>query len=336
MAINGIRTRFARLSICLLGLWVVPHSTATAVPLLPDLFSWEDAGLEYMHGGTFDIDSEPGKVFYRFNVAIPNIGDGAFEVEETTHPNGIQDVYQNIYDSGGGFTQTLIGSFQTVPNPPFGHLHLEGLAFYSLREVTAGNGVGSVIASKLKTSHGLVDSVAYDTNLPGAPQTRVYFSAQAQKLGVSVGWADLYSKSISTQFIDVTGLASGQYWLEVEIDPNNIVQETDDTNNVTRILVDLQLGGLFDADFDLDGDVDQNDLIDPADGWETRFGADLDGSHFLSWQQQLGYGVPTGASPGLATVPEPTAATIILSAALAGTLMSCSRSVRAAKCNARS
>jgi hypothetical protein len=234
---------------------------AAAVPLLPDLFSWASDPRDYMYGGTFDVDSEPGRVLYRFNAAIPNIGDGPFEVFETTDDNQMQTVYQNVYDSGGGFTQHLIGTFMVDPNPPFGHLHLEGLAQYSLREVTAGNGVGPIVATQMKTSHGLVDSVSYDLDLPGAPQSRVYNSAQANPLGVSVGWADLYNKSISTQRIDVTGLPDGQYWLEVEIDPLDRVLETDDTNNTTRILVDLTipLPETVPGDYNADGVVDVRD-----------------------------------------------------------------------------
>ena len=193
-----------------------------------------------MHGGTFDLGSEPGRVLYRFNVAIPNIGDGPFEVFEVTHPDATQDVYQNIHDSDGGVTQVLIATFSDV-HPTFGHLHLEALARYSLREVVGVDGVGDTVAFQSKTSHGLVDSISYDTSLPGAPATRRYNSVAENPLGVSVGWADLYSKSIPTQRIDVTGVESGTYWLEVSIDPNNIVAETDESNNVTRILVDLEI-----------------------------------------------------------------------------------------------
>ncbi|MCA9101063.1 MAG: hypothetical protein KDA63_07940 [Planctomycetales bacterium] len=222
---------------CLVGCFT---TSGVAAPLLPDLFAWESQSRGYMYGGTFDLVSEPGRVLYRFNVAIPNVGSGPFEVYEVTHADATQDVYQNIYDSDGGYTQVLMGSFSDV-HPTFGHLHLEGLARYSLREVVAGDGVGPVVAFQLKTSHGLVDSVAFDTSLPGASPTRVYDDVLANPLGVSIGWADLYAKSIPAQRIDVTGVPSGRYWLEVSIDPNDIVRESDETNNVTRILVDLDI-----------------------------------------------------------------------------------------------
>ena len=291
-------------------------SLAYGVPLLPDLFSWANQGSSYMYGGEFDLTSEPSRVLYRFNVAIPNQGDGPLEVFEVTHPDQTQDVYQHIYDSTGGYTPVLMGSFVIDEEPPFGHLHLEGLAQYNLREVTAGNGVGPVVAAHSKTSHGLVDSVSYDLMLPGAPGTRVYDDADDNPLGVSIGWADLYSKGIPKQRIDVTGVPSGQYWLEVVIDPNNMVQETDETNNTTRIMVDLTIPDplIMAADFDEDTDVDHLDLA----RWEANLGStsvshmqgdadndqDADGLDFLIWQHQYTGELvpPLSAAVG---VPEP-------------------------------
>jgi len=60
----------------------------------------------------------------------------------------------------------------------------------------------------------------------------------------------------------------------------------------------------FAADFDLDNDVDVDDLNDPVLGWEARYGIDLDGSDFLMWQRQLGSGIDPLSSASVA-VPEP-------------------------------
>ncbi|MCH2596474.1 MAG: hypothetical protein MKZ95_11830 [Pirellulales bacterium] len=43
----------------------------------------------------------------------------------------------------------------------------------------------------------------------------------------------------------------------------------------------------FAADFDFDGDVDRSDLTNATSGWYFRYADDLQGSDFLSWQQQL-------------------------------------------------
>ncbi|MCA9236811.1 MAG: beta-lactamase family protein [Planctomycetales bacterium] len=48
----------------------------------------------------------------------------------------------------------------------------------------------------------------------------------------------------------------------------------------------------FPGDFDGNGVVNGDDLTDAVLGWNTRFGADLDGGSFLDWQRNLGNGSP--------------------------------------------
>ena len=64
--------------------------------------------------------------------------------------------------------------------------------------------------------------------------------------------------------------------------------------------------------FDGDRDVDSNDLTDPQEGWEARFGDDLMGTDFLTWQQHT-----QASSPALVQgVPEPTSFALLLLPAL--------------------
>ena len=67
----------------------------------------------------------------------------------------------------------------------------------------------------------------------------------------------------------------------------------------------------LDGDFNGDGFVDAADLNDPVLGWKARFGADLDGDDFLTWQRNLGAGTPP-ATAAAAAVPEPTTALLAL------------------------
>jgi len=66
------------------------------------------------------------------------------------------------------------------------------------------------------------------------------------------------------------------------------------------------------GDFDGDGKVDSNDLTDPVDGWEARFGVDLDGINFLDWQREFGTGVSQLSSTQ--AVPEPSSLLLSLAA----------------------
>gem|GEM_PF-1976181 len=86
----------------------------------------------------------------------------------------------------------------------------------------------------------------------------------------------------------------------------------------------LFLFSTYAADFDLDGDVDSDDLTHPTLGWEARYGDDLDGTDFLTWQQQLGSGM--GAVSSSVAIPEPVAG-LLLSLGFMGYLR-CGRNFR--------
>lgn len=64
------------------------------------------------------------------------------------------------------------------------------------------------------------------------------------------------------------------------------------------------------GDFDGDGDVDGNDLTDPTDGWDARYGVDLDGADFRTWQQNFGIGVSPFATAF--AVPEPASRSLFM------------------------
>ena len=54
-----------------------------------------------------------------------------------------------------------------------------------------------------------------------------------------MGWADVYSKGLIGQNIDITDVADGEYWLESVVDPDDHLLEKDETNNATRIKVTI-------------------------------------------------------------------------------------------------
>lgn len=76
-----------------------------------------------------------------------------------------------------------------------------------------------------------------------------------------------------------------------------------------------RLTGLTPGDFDEDGDVDGDDLTDPVLGWAARYGTDLDGRDFLTWQRN--YGSSIGSLSSAVSVPEPSAVLLLMGATLA-------------------
>jgi hypothetical protein len=306
-------------------------NSAIATPLLPDLIAWESGPPDnYMHDGSMDQQTIRNRVLYRYSQPIANIGDGPLELTEDTDANFVQTIHQWIYDSGGGRQSELVGTFPNA-HPPYGHLYLVGIAEYRIRTVTSGNGVGPVVASQTKTSYGLYDSDNYNTALPGAPNSPHYNTTtpclgvsgpEASCLGISVGWADVYPWWFAGQYIDVTGLPDGQYWLEAEIDPGDLLEEEDETNNITRVLVDL----VVPEPLIKQGDYNQDDEVNAADYvvWRKMLGqnvargtsADGDGNGVIEmpdldvWRTEFGESAPDGVS---ATIPEPATSLLLLS-----------------------
>jgi hypothetical protein len=299
-----------------------------AAPLLPDLIAWESGPpTNYMHDGSMDLTTIANKVLYRYSQPIANIGDGPLELSEDTDSNFVQTIHQWIYDSEGGADPVYVGTFPNA-HPPYGHLFLVGIAEYRIRTVTSGNGVGPVVASQIKTSYGLYDSDDYNTALPGAPDSFHYTSntpclgESDQCLGISVGWADVYPSYFAGQYIDVTGVPDGQYWLEAEIDPDHLLQESDETNNITRVLVNL----VVPEPTIKPGDYNQDDVVNAADHvvWRKMLGqsvprgtsADGDGNGVIGmpdldvWQGEFGESAPGGGS---SPVPEPSTILMLLS-----------------------
>jgi len=99
--------------------------------------------------------------------------------------------------------------------------------------------------------------------------------------------------------------------------PSGVSEDFFDVSPNTRYLA-VEGQGLiadFANDFDNDGDVDGDDLTDAVQGWQARFGSDLDGGNFLGWQRQFGSGVPALAA--WQAVAEPNSFVLALVAAAA-------------------
>jgi len=65
---------------------------------------------------------------------------------------------------------------------------------------------------------------------------------KARDAFISAGYSDVYSASLDDQWIDVTGLADGTYWLQITADPTNRILESDETNNVSQVRVTISNG----------------------------------------------------------------------------------------------
>jgi hypothetical protein len=209
------------------------HQQEAAEALLPDIVVRES--------DLYDRVIEPvgGQVLLRLSNATANIGLGKLQLigQLPANPDGTQTVLQRVFSSDGSFSDQVAGQF--LYHPDHSHVHFEGWAAYRLRQILPGDGVGAVVAEGQKTSFCIIDISVYDSTLPNFVPGGEFHGCGATTQGLSVGWADVYSKYLTGQNIDITNVPPGEYWLESEVDPDNHIQELDETNNATRVKMTL-------------------------------------------------------------------------------------------------
>lgn len=212
--------------------------------LLPDIIVREDE----LYDNQIITTVSPPKTTIRFSNGTANIGDGKLYIYGTGVDNGdgTEDIIQRIYYPGGQFVDRTAGQF--VFHPTHSHIHVENWCEYRVRQVLPGDGVGAIVVKGQKTSFCILDLYVYDSSLPNYNPSGEFFTCSSTIQGLSVGWIDVYSKTLTGQNLDITAVPAGTYWLESQADPNNVFLERDEDNNTTRIKFTIGGGTAIDPD----------------------------------------------------------------------------------------
>ncbi|MEL7500117.1 MAG: carbohydrate-binding domain-containing protein [Planctomycetota bacterium] len=190
---------------------------------------------------SIDTNEIPGRTLLRFSTEVANAGDGPLEIWGGSVSGVSQQVFQRIYQEDGGSRDSLAGEF--VYHASHGHIHFEGFATYDLILTDAS---GEIVASGGKTSFCLINirqPLSDVTAAAGLVHGRGGSSC-GQVQGISTGYSDVYSASLDDQWIDVTDVPDGTYWLEIETDPDNHIQETNESNNTARVQITINNGNV--------------------------------------------------------------------------------------------
>lgn len=102
------------------------------------------------------------------------------------------------------------------------HYHFKGFAAYRLLTPD-----GLQVAQGRKQAFCLMDTQNFE-----GPQATGRYNCRLQ--GISAGWGDYYASDLDCQWIDITGVPSGNYVLEVEINPDRVLYENNYLNNIGR------------------------------------------------------------------------------------------------------
>jgi hypothetical protein len=227
-----------------LGNFAPNPAFAEAVDWLPDIIIRESD----LYNNDIVTTVSPGRTHLRFNNTTANVGLGRLHLIGTLPalPDGSQLVMQRIFRDDGTFWEDTSGAF--LYHATHSHTHFEDWCAYRLRAVLPGDGVGAIVAEGAKTSFCILDLGVYSSSLPNYNPNPFYPSCGSTIQGLSVGWFDLYSKSLPGQNIDITDVPDGQYWLEAEADPVDNVRESNESNNITRIKVTIGDGSTIAVD----------------------------------------------------------------------------------------
>jgi hypothetical protein len=213
-------------------------ATSAGAIHLPNLKVWKPGAIRVRYDGA-------GNRLLRFTTSIPNAGLGPFELRpEHDDVAGTTTAYQRVYTHDADWAWSVITEYPVgtfVFHPQHAHWHFEGFAEYRLHDVAADGSIGSLLREPAdKVSFCMLDSVTANQRLAHASPTRTYTSCdQDLTQGISVGWADRYPWWLAGQWIDVTGLPDGTYWLVIEVDPLGRITETRETDNMSAAKIQI-------------------------------------------------------------------------------------------------
>ncbi|HXE98906.1 MAG TPA: lysyl oxidase family protein [Solirubrobacterales bacterium] len=207
-----------------------------------------------------DLVLEPsdGKLFLRLSNQIGNRGPGPLEVYPSASSNNCdgddnpandRDVYQrvfkdsnadNVFERGQDLESHDILFGCERYHPAHHHWHVLDFSRYKLVRERSGR----TVARSTKIGFCIVDTDHRFASLPGSPPQKYYPAGsedcdQESIDGLSVGWADTYGYWLPGQQLNVNGLRHGRYCLVSTADPENLLRETDNSNNANRVKIGL-------------------------------------------------------------------------------------------------
>jgi hypothetical protein len=182
-----------------------------------------------------DLVVNSPRLQYTVEVQRRYIPEGACSVVEGCTPEaGVRKLL--LFDVGVaniGKEDLVIGQpgqngYPFVYSPCHGHYHLNQFAIYRLLTLDFSN-----IVKARKQGFCLRDDKPYKGSAnPGSGFTCGY-------QGISAGWQDVYDKSLDCQWLDITGVPPGDYYLSIRVNPFHVFSESNYNNNQVMIRITI-------------------------------------------------------------------------------------------------
>jgi sortase (surface protein transpeptidase) len=207
-----------------------------AVQLLPDLRQetpWD-----------LGVTKATGRWRLGFAAAATNVGAGPLVIRGLRSADEPTMRATQLVELSSGATQEFTGAgrLRYVVSPDHQHWHLEPFMTYSLRRY----GDHQVVGRDVKSGFCLGDRYL-GAGLPGAHRNAVFKTncgffqphRLAVREGISVGYGDDYAANLEGQYIDITRLPAGRYYLVHRVNEAHRLEEQTFRNNVAWVLLQL-------------------------------------------------------------------------------------------------
>ncbi|WP_426518513.1 Ig-like domain-containing protein [Diaminobutyricibacter sp. McL0618] len=220
---------------------VAANSARAATLTLPDLRILVPTNLM-----SIAVDPVTHHRMLRYTHITEDAGTGPFEIDPTYDPaTGLSTFVQTIYNSSSPGVWSVDHRVPVAVNGAFvnGSDYRFPLTKFTLNHLNSNGSIGAVAATSSKTDYCITgDNRVGD--VPNTP-TQTFIPASnctdpAKPLGWSVGWGDQYDQTDAGQPIDINALLDGAYVLKATVDPEHVLTESNNTNNVTTTVLTIK------------------------------------------------------------------------------------------------
>lgn len=195
--------------------------------LLPDLIS--DPPRPSFFG---ELNTDDGtRLVVTFDGYVHNIGDGPLDV--VGNPQEVDGMRQRVLNDGE-WEDVGAPTIRFETDDGHNHFHLIEAIEYVLwnelqgTQTAIGSKVGFCLVDSEQIESGSDQSYSEEGDKfcqednPGATELR---------MGISPGWRDIYDATTTLQWVDVSDVTPGRYWIGAITDPNDEILESNETNN---------------------------------------------------------------------------------------------------------
>lgn len=175
----------------------------------------------------FDVrleTSSTGRRLLRFSTVVVNIGAGPFQLygyDSTDGRASIGDtlhVRQQILQSDGTYKERNTTATMKWAADGHNHWHILDVQWFKLQNLH-----GTTLLKTAKTGFCFLDSYPYGSTKPSLYNSENFVCQSSPSgtvpMGMQVKWGDIYRSNVAFQWIDITGLPSGDYFIKIIADP---------------------------------------------------------------------------------------------------------------------